>query len=247
MRSYSIRELLRAVRRLPATTPQADRLFKSGYDTHQDHWTAWLEQYDGPGYYGRSNWDRDARYVYQHLNCGPMMVWLNEAAGEDPALIERTIREMRRGGSRAQTEAKIVRQFLPWERAAWLLFRYRSYTIPELLRAVRRLPTTMPESDRLPKDSYASHKDQWIGWLEEYDGPGYYRRSNWNVDARTVYQRLNNGNMIVWLNEAAGESPAQIRLAIAKMQQGGPRKQTIAKISRSFLPWERTAWLLFNR
>jgi hypothetical protein len=82
MHSYSIRELLRALRLLPATTPQSDRLFKSGYDTHKDHWTGWLEGYDGPGYYGQANWDRDARYVYQHLNCGPMIVWLNEASTE---------------------------------------------------------------------------------------------------------------------------------------------------------------------
>jgi hypothetical protein len=248
MRSYSIRELLRAVRRLPATMPHSDRLFKRGYDTHKDHWTRWLGAYNTPGYYGRADTTiNDARTVYQRLNCGPMIVWLNEAAGEDPTLIKRTIREMRCGEPRAQTEAMIARQFLPWERAAWLLFGYRSYTIPELLRAVRRLPATTPESDRLSKGVYATHKDHWIGWLEEYDGPGYYSRSNWDVDARTVYQRLNNGNMIVWINEAAGESPTRIRLTIAKMLQGGPRKQMMAMIARSFLPWERTAWLLLNR
>jgi hypothetical protein len=67
-------------------------------DTHKDNWVGWLEEYDGPGYYGRSRWDRDSRFVYQHLCCGPMIVWLNEAAGEDPALIKRTIREMQRDG-----------------------------------------------------------------------------------------------------------------------------------------------------
>jgi hypothetical protein len=36
----------------------------------------------------------------------------------------------------------------------------------------------MPESDRLSKGSFASHKDHWIGWLEEYDGPGYYDRAD---------------------------------------------------------------------
>jgi hypothetical protein len=54
-------------------------------------------------------------------------------------------------------------------------------------------------------------------------------------------------NMIVWLNEAAGESPATIRAAIAAMLRGGPQKQTPAKIARSFLPWERAATLLFER
>lgn len=53
--------------------------------------------------------------------------------------------------------------------------------------------------------------------------------------------------MIVWLNEAAGESPATIRAAIAAMLRGGPQKRTPAKIARSFLPWERAATLLFER
>jgi hypothetical protein len=122
----------------------------------------------------------------------------------------------------------------------------RSYSIRELLLAVRRLPATMPESDRLSKGGYATHKDHWIGWLAEYDGPGYYGRSNWDRDARYVYQHLNNCNMIVWLNEAAGESPATIRAAITAMLRGGPQKATMAGIARFLLPWERAASLLFN-
>lgn len=57
IRSYSIRELLLAVRRLPATMRNRTAS-KGGYDTHRDHWIGWLEEYDGPDYYGRSNWDR---------------------------------------------------------------------------------------------------------------------------------------------------------------------------------------------
>jgi hypothetical protein len=124
IRSYNIREMLRAVRRLPATMPESDALYKSGYETHKDHWVGWLSEYDGPGFYGRNDWNVDARGVYQRLNCGPMIVWLNEAAGERPALIRATIREMTlRGSGRAQTEAKIARAHHPWERAAALLFK----------------------------------------------------------------------------------------------------------------------------
>jgi hypothetical protein len=104
--------------------PQSDRLYKSGYKTHKDHWLGWLSEYDGPGYYGRESWDVNAKTVYQRLNCGPMIVWLNEAAGERLALIRTTIREMElRGSHRAQTEAKIARAHHPWERAASLLFK----------------------------------------------------------------------------------------------------------------------------
>jgi hypothetical protein len=123
----------------------------------------------------------------------------------------------------------------------------RSYTIQELLRAVRRLPAEMPLSDRLSKGGYDTHRDHWIGWLEGYDGPGFYGRSNSDVDARTVYQRLNNGRMIVWLNEAAGERPGLIRTTIREMTlRGNGLKQTEAKIARAHQPWERAAALLFK-
>ena len=106
---------------------KSDRLYKSGYNTHKDHWLGWLRDFnsDDGGYYGRSDTTiTDAKTVYQRLNCGPMIVWLNEAAGERLALIRATIREMeRRGNRRAQTEAKIARAQHPWERAASLLFR----------------------------------------------------------------------------------------------------------------------------
>jgi hypothetical protein len=123
----------------------------------------------------------------------------------------------------------------------------RSYTIQELLRAVRRLPAAMPISDRLSKGGYDTHRDHWIGWLKGYDGPGFYGRSDWVVDARTVYQRLNNGRMIVWLNEAAGEKPALIRTTISEMKlRGNGLKQTEAKIARARHPWESVAALLFR-
>ena len=123
----------------------------------------------------------------------------------------------------------------------------RSYTIQELLRAVRRLPAAMPLSDRLSKGGYDTHRDHWIGWLEDYDGPGFYGRSDWGVDARTVYQRLNNGRMIVWLNEAAGERSVLIRTTIREMKlRGNGRKQTEAKIARAHHPWEGVVALLFS-
>src|SRR5260370_1381280 len=120
---YSIRALLQAVRRLPAATPQSDHLYKSGYPTHRDHWIGWLKEDNGPGYYGRRHWDRDARFVYQHLCFGPMIVCLNEPAGEEPALMKRTMRAMQRGEQSKQTKARSARSLLPWERAASLLFK----------------------------------------------------------------------------------------------------------------------------
>jgi len=125
-----------------------------------------------------------------------------------------------------------------------------------MLLAVRRLPATMPESDRLSKGRYDTHQDHWDGWLSEYNGPGFYGRSSWNVDAGTVYQRLNNGHIIVWLNEAAGENPHLIRITVNEIlahrerqialygKRGHP--QARAHIARTHHPWERAASLLFK-
>jgi hypothetical protein len=119
---HSFDELLAVVRRLPAITPQAAKLPVNGYETFQEQWIGWLEEYDGPGYYGRADGKRDARWVYQHLNNGKMIVWLNEAAGESHATIEAAIADMERW-EKVQTQAKVARSHLPWERAVKLLFK----------------------------------------------------------------------------------------------------------------------------
>lgn len=120
-----------------------------------------------------------------------------------------------------------------------------SYSKDELLGAVRRLPAITPQAGRLPLNGYTTFQEQWIKWLEDYDGPGYYGRADGKRDARWVYQHLNNGNMIVWLNEAAGESYSTVEAAIADMERFEP-KQTQAKIARSHFPWERVTKLLFK-
>ena len=51
------------------------------YRSQKEHWVGWLGEYDGPGFYGRRNWDRSAAFVYNHINCAPMVLWLAEALG----------------------------------------------------------------------------------------------------------------------------------------------------------------------
>ncbi len=49
------------------------------YSSQKEHWLGWLRQYDGPGYYGRKNPQRSAEFVYNHIGCPPMLLWLGEA------------------------------------------------------------------------------------------------------------------------------------------------------------------------
>jgi hypothetical protein len=74
-----------------------------------------------PGFYNRKSFVDDARAAYQHLSNGRMIVWLNEAAGEDARIVEAAIIAMR-GRDSKQTEAMYTRLILPWEDLAKLLF-----------------------------------------------------------------------------------------------------------------------------
>ena len=121
-----------------------------------------------------------------------------------------------------------------------------SYTIARVVAVIEGLPERTPQSDELPlPPGQASFKSQWIGWLEEYLERGYYDRKNAVDDAQWAYQHLNNGRMIVWLNEAAGGDSRVIGAAIIAMAEREP-PQTEAKYARLVLPWDGVAELLFK-
>jgi hypothetical protein len=121
------------------------------------------------------------------------------------------------------------------------------YTIQQFVAAIKGLPEATPHTDALdPPIRHDSFKDQWIRWLEEYLTPGYYDRKNFVDNAKWAYQHLNNGWMIVWLNEAAGEAPRIIQAAIAAMEERDTM-QAEAKYARRVLPWDDLAKLLFRQ
>jgi hypothetical protein len=124
--------------------------------------------------------------------------------------------------------------------------RKLTYPIDRFIAAIQDLERPTPQSNALglPRN-HDSFKSQWLGWLGEYLTPGYYDRKNAVDDAQWAYQHLNNGRMIVWLNEAAGEHPRIIHAAIVAMDGREP-PQTEAKYARRVLPWEAVVPLLFK-
>jgi hypothetical protein len=119
---------------------------------------------------------------------------------------------------------------------AALMLDGTKYTIRQFVTAVKGLSKATPHSDALDQPTtHDGFKEQWIGWLEEYLTPGYYDRQNFVDDVETAYKRLNNGRMIVWLNEAAGEDPRIVRAAIVAIDERYP-PQTEAKFARRVLP-----------
>jgi hypothetical protein len=73
---------------------------------------------------------------------------------------------------------------------------------PLTIRLERSLATADPF--RRPP-WYRSQKEHWLGWLREYDGPGYYGRRDWGRSAEFV----------LWLGEAAG-IPSRVVAAAAE-------------------------------
>ncbi len=64
---------------------------------------------------------------------------------------------------------------------------------------------------------YENQREHWLGWLKDYNGPGYYVREDWEVDdARTVYNRVGNPAMVLWLGEASGIPTAIVKKAAAE-------------------------------
>lgn len=120
------------------------------------------------------------------------------------------------------------------------------YTVGQLRAAIDKFQRPTPQSDRLPlSPDQTSTRAQWLAWLDEYLGPGYYNRQTSVDEARHVYKHLNNGRMIVWLNEAAGEESRIVEAAIIAMD-GRESAQTEAKYARRVLPWEALARRLFE-
>ena len=100
---------------------------------------------------------------------------------------------------------------------------------------------------RQRKARYRHQKEQWLKWLQEYNGPGYYGRKLWDVTAETVYNRVNNPAMVLYLGEAAGVPTAQIQDAIAAAKKAGPSFPSQCAAIRRVIPWHEIEPLLAAR
>lgn len=93
------------------------------YETQQEHWDGWLREYDGPGYYGRKNSDRDAKYIYNHIQCAPMLLWLAEAAGVPHKTLLAATRAVLAAGLSTSKQCAGLRRVIPWAEVRMALER----------------------------------------------------------------------------------------------------------------------------
>lgn len=141
-------DLWSRIRNLPYDTPrhlalskdlsEGAGIGKAWYEHQKQHWEGWLGAYDGPGAYGRKEWaSRDAKFIWNHIQCAPMLYWLAEALGLPEADLERAYREVLAAPKRNAPQCAALRRVLPWAMIEDALLRRPYGPIAKLRSAAR--------------------------------------------------------------------------------------------------------------
>lgn len=110
--SMSIAELIRVIEKLPSDQPVDDP--QVWYKTQKEHWLGWLNNYDGPGGYGRQpGKQRDARYVYNHVVDPYLLLYLFDALDLPPDVIAYVELACERGKTLME-KSGFIRKIVPW-------------------------------------------------------------------------------------------------------------------------------------
>lgn len=95
------------------------------YRSQKEHWLGWLGEYAGPGAYGRKpDPTRDSAYVYNHIQCAPMLFWLSEAIGASDMTLERAFGAVTQADTKGASQCAALRKILPWHDVARALASY---------------------------------------------------------------------------------------------------------------------------
>jgi hypothetical protein len=114
-----------------------------------------------------------------------------------------------------------------------------------LRSAILKLSSETPIADRWrPPPHSPSHRAHWLGWLQEYDGSGYYNRKAPEKPRSMayIYARIHCAPMLLWLAEAAGVRTPQLREAdrtLRRLVQDGLHDSNprCGMAVRSIIPW----------
>lgn len=89
---------------------------RAWYEHQKQHWEGWLGAYDGPGAYGRKEWaNRDARFIWNHIQCPPMLFWLVEALALPDAELARAYQDILAAPNRSAAQCAALRRGFPWD------------------------------------------------------------------------------------------------------------------------------------
>jgi len=101
-----------AISRLKSDLPKTQKGVY--YTTQKQHWLCFLNEYDTNQTYGRlQGMNRDAKFVYNHIVCPEMLVYLIKAVGIDPNLVKQ-VEEASVSGITMMASVGKIRQIVPW-------------------------------------------------------------------------------------------------------------------------------------
>lgn len=84
------------------------------YETQHEHWLGWLAGWDGPGAYGRQDWNRSAEYVYNHIVNPQMLVYLAEAVGVPKKQVAAAVSAALSNRRTMAAMSAAIRRLIPW-------------------------------------------------------------------------------------------------------------------------------------
>jgi hypothetical protein len=126
------REIGKLCTKTPITTEfertlgEIQSLGKVWYASQKEHWLGWLSEYDGPGHYGRNDWHRSAKFIYNHINCAPMVLWLAKASGVSKLAVVEAKKRALSAVRRNSAQCAAIRKIIPWEEIELVLRKHRS-------------------------------------------------------------------------------------------------------------------------
>ncbi len=110
-KSITIAQFRNAIKHLPEDEPKE----REGiwYRTQKQHWLGWLAGYYGPGGYNRKNWNRDAKFAYNHIVCPGMLVYLAHAIPLNQEILNNVDQSYQKGTTMME-KAGAIRKAAPW-------------------------------------------------------------------------------------------------------------------------------------
>ncbi|WP_147436286.1 hypothetical protein [Mycetocola manganoxydans] len=123
-----VRDFARVLRRLEPHLPVSDayerdlpQLRGTWWSSQKEHMVRWFSDQDsrGSGAFTRAEPNTSARKTYNRLLCPAAVVWMAEALGEHPVVVQEAA-DAARDEPGARKRSGLLRKHLPWERIAQL-------------------------------------------------------------------------------------------------------------------------------
>lgn len=117
--------LLHSIGTLPEHLPITEKLERTlgigvgigsaWYSSQKEHWVRWLSEYETTGVYGRRpNSGRSCKFIYNQLQCPPMVFWLGEALELPDASLKVAYAAAKGARKHHAIQTAAIRREIPW-------------------------------------------------------------------------------------------------------------------------------------